>query len=110
MHGGVQYILCCVFCFFLSSSSVLCMVVSNTYCVVFVCFFPVFVQCLVHGGVHHILCCVCLFFSVYVQCLVHGGVQYILCCVFCLVFCVPNVASFSEMSILDCPFGLSNVY
>jgi hypothetical protein len=70
VHGGVQYILCCVFLFFsclrpvscawwcpihivlclfvffLSSSSVLCMVVSITYCVVFVCFFPVFVQCL----------------------------------------------------------------
>jgi hypothetical protein len=57
------HIVLCLFVFFLSSSSVLCIVVSNTYCVVFFCFFPVFVQCLVHGGVQYILCCVCLFFS-----------------------------------------------
>jgi hypothetical protein len=33
------HIVLCLFVFFLSSSSVLCMVVSITYCVVFVCFF-----------------------------------------------------------------------
>jgi hypothetical protein len=38
-----------------------------------------------------------------------------LCCVFCfdclcLVLCVPIVASFSGMSIPDCPFGFYNVY
>jgi hypothetical protein len=45
----------------------------------------------------------------------YSGVQHILCCVFyfvCLhpVSCVPNVASFSGFSILDCPFGFSNFY
>ena len=38
-----------------------------------------------------------------------------LCCVFCFVClhpvsCVPNVASFSGLSILDCLIGFSNVY
>jgi hypothetical protein len=40
----------------LSSSCALCMVVSNTYCVVYFTLF-VFVLCLVYGGVQHILCC-----------------------------------------------------
>jgi hypothetical protein len=40
-----------------------------------------------HSDVHHILCFVCLR----------------------LVSCVPNVTSFSVLSYLDCPFGLSNV-
>ena len=41
-------------------------------------------------------------------CLVtYSGVQHILHCV-CLrlVSCVPNVASFSGLSIVDCPFGI----
>ena len=41
------------FLFCLSSSCVLCMVVSNTFCAVFFILF-VFVLCLVHGGVQHI--------------------------------------------------------
>ena len=39
---------------------------------------------------------------------VYSGVQHILCCVLCLVcllFCAANFASFSGLSILDCPFG-----
>jgi hypothetical protein len=51
----------------------------------------------------------------------YSGVQHILSCgvfwgvflvFFCLrlVSCVPNVASFSALSILDCPFDFSNVY
>ena len=55
---------CVVFLFCLSSFCVLCVEVSNIYCVVFICF-------------------VCL----------------------PLVSCVPNVASFSGLFILDCPFG-----
>jgi len=62
-YSGVQHILC-----WLSSSCVLYMVVSNTYCVVWGFF--------------------CLR----------------------LVSCVSNVASFSGLSIFDCPFGFSNVY
>jgi hypothetical protein len=45
--------------------------------------------------------CVCVF--------AHSGAQHILCCVFvfvCLVFCVPNVASFSGLSISYCSFGI----
>jgi len=64
-YSGVQHILC-----WLSSSCVLYMVVSNTYCVVWVFF--------------------CLR----------------------LVSCVPNVASFSGLSILhsSLPFCFSNIY
>ena len=40
---------------------------------------------------------------------VHSGVHYVLCWVFISsLFCVPCVASFSGLSIFDCPFG--NVY
>ena len=40
----------------------------------------------------------------------NSGVQHILCCCCCfvslrLVSCVPNVASFSGLFILYCPFG-----
>jgi hypothetical protein len=102
-----------VFLFCISSSCVLCMVVSNTYCVLFfVLYF--FVLCLVYDGVQHILCCVFVLYF-FVLCLVYGGVQHILCFVFCfvclcLVSYVPNVASFSGLSILFCPFVFSNVY
>ena len=42
---------------------------------------------------------------------VYSGVEHILCCVFCfvglhLVLCVPNVAIFSGLSILDYSFGI----
>jgi hypothetical protein len=45
----------------------------------------------------------------------YSAVQHTLRCVFCfvclrLVSCVPNLASFSGLPILDCPFGFSNVY
>jgi hypothetical protein len=46
--------------FCLSSSCVLCIVVSNTYCAVFYVLF-VFVLCLVYSGIQHILCCVFCF-------------------------------------------------
>jgi hypothetical protein len=36
---------------------------------------------------------------------VHGGVQHILYCAFVLFFFV-YVASFSGLSIFDCPFGI----
>jgi hypothetical protein len=39
-----------------------------------------------HSGIHHILCCV------------------VGCARLRLVSCVPNVASFCGLSILDCPF------
>jgi hypothetical protein len=60
-----------------------------------------------YSGVQHILCCV----LVVCLCLVHSGVQHILCCVFCfvcicVVSCVSNVASFSGLSIFDCPLGI----
>ena len=84
-HSGVQHILCwffiwvffccfrlvsCVWwcpthivlCFFfgLSSSCVLCMMLSNRYCVVFIVLF-VFVLCLVYSGVQRLLWCVLCF-------------------------------------------------
>ena len=91
VFGGVQNILCCVFCFAchrlvscdwwcpkhivlcflfcLSSSCVLCLVVSKTYCVVFFVLL-VIVLCLVFGGVQTILCCAIVFF-VFILCLVY---------------------------------------
>jgi hypothetical protein len=51
-----------------------------------------------------------LFF--FVLCLVYGCVQHILWSVFCfvcfrLLYCVPNVVSFSRLSILNCPLRYS---
>ena len=48
-----------------------------------------------------------MFYLRYLCLFAHRGVKYILCCVFCfvclrLVFCVPNVACLSGLSILDC--------
>jgi hypothetical protein len=41
----------------------------------------------------------------------YSGVQHILCCAFILfVFVLPNVASFSGLSIFDCPSVFSYVY
>ena len=44
---------------------------------------------------------------------VYSGIQHILGCVLdlldfvlCLVSCVPTVASFSGLPIIDCPFGI----
>jgi hypothetical protein len=53
------------------------------------------------GGIMSYLRYLCLF--------VHTGVQHILCCIFLLfllVLCTPYVASFSGLSIFDCPFGV----
>jgi hypothetical protein len=48
------------------------------------------------GGLMSYLHYLCLF--------AHSGVQHILCCVFVLfVFVLPNVASFSGLSIFYCP-------
>ena len=88
-YSGVQHILCCVFLLPLSLSCVLCMMASNTYCIVFLGLF-VFVLCLVYDGIQHLLYCV----------------SWFIC--FRLMSCVPNIASFSGLSILDCPFGSSN--
>jgi len=51
----------------------------------------------------------------YLCLIAYSGVQHILRFAlyfvsFLLVSCAPNVASFSGLSILDCPFGVSNVY
>ena len=63
---------------------------SNTYCALFT-----------YSDVQHILC---LF--------MYSDVQHILCCAFALFSssCVPNVASFSGLSILIAPSVFSNVY
>ena len=56
------------------------------------------------GGLMSCLCYLCLF--------VYSGVQHILCCVFVLFFFVlcTYVASFSGLSIFDCPSIFSNIY
>ena len=46
-YSGVQHILCCVFLLPFSSSCVLCMMASTSYCIVFLGLF-VFVLCLVY--------------------------------------------------------------
>jgi len=42
----------------------------------------------------------------YLSLLVYGDVQHILCCVFVCFICFRLVASFSGLSIFDCPFGI----
>ena len=46
----------------------------------------------------------------YLCLLAHSDVQQILCCVFvfiiCVLYCLTCVASFSGLSIFDCPFGI----
>jgi hypothetical protein len=75
VYSGVQHILCCV---------CLCIMVSNTYCVVF--------------------CFVCLRLVVYPML----SVSLDCFCFVCLrlVSCVPYVVSFSGLYIVDCPFGI----
>jgi len=41
----------------------------------------------------------------YLYLFAHNGVQQILCCVFRRIV-LPYVASFSGLSIFDCPFGI----
>jgi len=50
-----------------------------------------------------------MFYLRYLCLFVYSGVQHILCFVFLMFFsssCVLYVASFSELSILHCPFGI----
>jgi hypothetical protein len=81
LHIVVSNTNCDVFFFCLSSSCVLCMVMFNTYCVMF------------------------FVFLVFVLCFVYGGVQHILRCVFCFV-CLRLVYPMLPVS-LDCPFLIS---
>ena len=68
-HSCVLHILCCVFVC-LSSSCVLCMMVSNTYCVVFLCVCLRLVSCVWWCPTHIVLCCFG-FFCVFVLCIVY---------------------------------------
>jgi hypothetical protein len=78
VYGGVQHILCCVFWFCLSSSCVLCMVVSSIYCVVFFGFVCLhLVSCVWWCPAYIVLCFFVLF--VFILCLVYRCVQHILC-------------------------------
>jgi hypothetical protein len=50
-------------------------------------------------------------FTLFVCLFVYNGVRHILCFLLSLSSsCVVNVASFSGLSIFDCPFNFSNVY
>ena len=70
VYAGVQHILCCVFVC-LSSCCILCMVVSNTYCVVYLFVCLRVVSC-VWWYLTHIVLYICLF--VFVLYLVYGGI------------------------------------
>ena len=81
-------------------------------------FFIFFYLCLfVHSGVQHILGCVFVLL-VYLVASFFELISYLryLCllaysCVHHISSCVPYVASFSGLSIFDCPFGVSsNIY
>ena len=77
--------------FLLFSSCVLCMVVSNTYCVVF--FFGLSSSCVLCMMLSNRYCVVFIVLFVFVLCLVYSGIQRLLWCVFCfdcvrLVSCV----------------------
>jgi hypothetical protein len=108
---------CCVFCFV--CLVVLWRVMYNTYCV----FWFVFVLCLVYPMLPVSLDCPfliapSLFSNIYLSCVLCTQ-----CCQFlwivhfwlplrysltfiCPVSCVPNVVSFSGLSIFDCPFAI----
>ena len=89
VYSGVQHVLYCV-SWFICLRPVSCVWWHPTRIVL--CFFAsfVFVLCLVYDGIQHVLYCV----------------SWFIC--FRLMSCVPNIASFSGLSILDCPFGSSN--
>jgi hypothetical protein len=94
VYGGVLHILCCVF---------LCMVVSNTYYVVFSCVWwcPTHIMLcfIVYGGVQHILCCVFLCMMVY-------NTYYVVFFLFFPSFSVRYISSFSALFIFDCTFSI----
>ena len=103
VYSGVQHILCCVFLLPLSSSCVLCMMASNTYCIVFLGLF-VFVLCLVYDGIQHVLYCVFLLplSSSCVLCMMASNTYCIVFLglfvfVLCLVYPILPVSP-------DCPF------
>ena len=66
----------------------------------YLCLFGLSLLQLFAGGLMSYLRYLCLF--------LHSGIKRILCCIFYLF--VPYVASFSGLSILDWPFGLSHIY
>jgi hypothetical protein len=84
-------VLCFLFC--LSSSCVLCLVVSKTYFVVFFVLL-VIVLCLVFGGVQNLLCCAIVFF-VFILCLVYFMLPISLDCPFTIAP-VANVDCINE--------------
>ena len=90
----------------------LCIVVSDTCCVVLFCAMlcPTHVVFSVYSCVRHILCCVfCASLCpthVMLCCFVHSCVRHMLCCVFTLFFSSSYVANFSVLSIFDSIFGV----
>ena len=70
----------------LSSSCVLRMVVSNTHCVVFFLFFLVFVLCLVYGGRNTLCCVLCFVCLRFVSCVRWCPTH--MCCMFFVGFFV----------------------
>ena len=99
------------------------LLIALVFCVVLLCVFTFLVPCCDAGYDFRIKTMfgfslppvVCRRSHVLFTLFVYSGVQHILCCVFCFVclrleLCISNVASFSGLSILDYPFGFSNVY
>jgi cellulose synthase/poly-beta-1,6-N-acetylglucosamine synthase-like glycosyltransferase len=102
------------FLFRLSSSWVFCMVVYNTYCVMF--FVSVFVLSLLYGGFQHILCYVFCFVCLHLESFVWWFPTHIVLCflflssswVFCMVvsntYCVMFFVSVFVLSLLTPPY------
>ena len=112
VYGGIQHILWCVY---------LCMVVSNTYYVVFSCVWwcptHIMLCILVCGGIKHILCCVylCVVVSntyyVVFTCVWWYPTHIMLC--FCFVFLRFLYAMFPvsrDCSFLSAPLVFYSVY
>ena len=80
--------------------------------VVFVCFslYLTLYTSLTHPLFTRVVCRRAHVLFTYLCLLAHSGVQHKLSFLFCLSSsCMPNVASFSGLFILDCHFGFSNV-
>ena len=60
----------------------------------------------VYSGVQHVLCCVFVLFFFVLLPVSPDCLFQIAPSVFSNVYCVPYVATFSGLSILDCPFGI----
>jgi hypothetical protein len=96
VYSGIQHILCCVFVlFFLVLCAVCCSLI------------PFYILC--SGSIYTYLCTKYSYTCMLYQCIVVSN-TYCVVFLFCFSWsCVPYVASFSGLSIFDCPLCLNTI-